>query len=114
MKSVEKWIVEHDKEMNTSTWLKYTVIDRLHVDRLMCSVCAQFKSKLEGMSNYIPAFIESYRNLQTSRFEDCAVSSNMVSNKVPPWYTFRFTLILTVVGYSPDCDKMDHHWEKTY
>ena len=38
-KSVDKWIAEYDKELNTSTWLKYTVVDRHHVDSLTCSVC---------------------------------------------------------------------------
>ena len=61
-KSVDKWISENDKELNTSTWLKYTVVDRLHVDSLLCSVCTQFKSNLEGMRNYNPAFIDGSKN----------------------------------------------------
>ena len=74
-KSVDKWIAEYDKELNTSTWLKYTVVDRLHVDSLTCSVCIRFKSKLEGMRNYNPAFIEGSKNLRTSSFKDHAASS---------------------------------------
>ena len=62
-KSIDKWIVEYDKELNTSTWLKYAVIDCIHVDALAWSVCTHFKSKLEGMRNYNPAFTEGYRNL---------------------------------------------------
>ena len=30
--SVNKWIAEHDKELNTSMWLTYTVVDRLHME----------------------------------------------------------------------------------
>ena len=74
-KSVDKWISENDKELNTSTWLKYTVVDRLHVVSLLCSVCTQFKSKLEGMRNYNPAFIDGSKNLRTSSFKDHAGSS---------------------------------------
>lgn len=74
-KSVDKWIVEYDKELNTSTWLKYAVIDCIHVDALACSVCTDFKSKLEGMRNYDPAFTKGSRNLRTSSFKDHAASS---------------------------------------
>ena len=74
-KSVDKWIVEYDKELNTSMWLKYTIINRLHVDALTCSICTRFKSKFEGMRNYNPAFIEGSRNLRTSSFKDHAASS---------------------------------------
>lgn len=28
-KSVNKWIAEHDKELDTSTLLKYTIVNRL-------------------------------------------------------------------------------------
>ena len=58
-KSVNKWIAEHDKELNTSTWkykelntstwLTYTVVDHLHVDVSTCSVCTRLKNKLESM-----------------------------------------------------------------
>ena len=52
-----KWIAEHDKELNTSTWLTYTVVDRLHVDVSTCSICSHLKNKLEGMRNYNPAYM---------------------------------------------------------
>ena len=74
-KSIDKWITEYDKELNTSTWLKYTVVDCLHVDSLMCSVCTRFKSKLQGMRNYNPAFIEGSKNPRTSSFKDHATST---------------------------------------
>lgn len=35
-KRVDKWIVEHDEELSTVTWLKYTVVDCPHVDTLTC------------------------------------------------------------------------------
>lgn len=74
-KSVDKWMAEYDKELNTSIWLKYNVVYRLHVDSLICSVCTQFKSKFEGMCNYNPAFIEGSKNLQTNYFKDHVTSS---------------------------------------
>ena len=74
-KSVDKWIAEYDNELNTSTWLKYTVVDHLHVDSLMCFVCTCFKSKLQGMRNYSFAFIEGSKNVRTSSFNDHATSS---------------------------------------
>ena len=55
--SVNKWIAEHDKELNTSTWLTYTVFDRLHMDVSTCSVCTRLKNKLESMRNYNPAYM---------------------------------------------------------
>ena len=56
-KSVNKWIAEHDKELNTSTWVTYTVVDRLHMDVSTCSVCTRLKNKLEGIRNYKPAYM---------------------------------------------------------
>jgi len=58
----------YDEELDMCTWLKYTIIDRLHVDALMCFICTCFKRKLEGMRNYNPAYIKGSRNLRTSSF----------------------------------------------
>ena len=33
-KSVDKWIVEYDKEYNTETWLKYNAVDWTHMETL--------------------------------------------------------------------------------
>ena len=44
-------------------WLKYTIVDRPHVDSLTCSICTRFKSKLEGMHNFNPTFIEGSKNV---------------------------------------------------
>ena len=46
-----------------------------HVSSLKCSVCTQFQSKLCGMPNYNPAFIDGSKNLRASSFKDHAVSS---------------------------------------
>ena len=67
-----KWITEYDKELNSSAWLKYTIINHFYVDTLTCSICAYFRSKLEGMHNYNPAYIEGPRNLRMSSIKDHA------------------------------------------
>ena len=72
--TVQKWIAENDKALNTATWLKYVASGRSHVEALMCSVCIKFKDKLEGMRNFKPGFIEGSRNLRASSFKDHAAS----------------------------------------
>ena len=44
-RTVEKWITENDKTLDTTLWLKFEVAsgDREHVSKLKCSVCKQFK-----------------------------------------------------------------------
>ena len=64
-KSVYKWIAEYDKDLNTTTWLKYEVLDPVHIESLKCSVCETFKDKLVGMRNYNPAFIVGTKNRRT-------------------------------------------------
>ena len=44
-KTVDKWILEHDKTLNTSTWLEYERAERYHVATLRCKVCTQFNSE---------------------------------------------------------------------
>ena len=68
--TVDKWILEHDKSLNTATWLKYDKADRHHMARLMCSVCKQFEDKIKGSRNFCPAFIDGSANLRTSSFRD--------------------------------------------
>ena len=63
-RTIESWI-----------WLKYTIIDRLRVDALTCSICTHFKGKLEGMHNYNPAHIKGSRKKWTSNFKDHAAST---------------------------------------
>ena len=42
-KSVEKWSTDHDKQLNTTTWLKYSVVARVHVECIKCSVSTKDK-----------------------------------------------------------------------
>ena len=73
-KTVEKWIVENDKELNTSIWLQFETAagDRDHVAILKCAVCSRFKERLQPMRNYRPALIEGTSNVRTSTFKDHA------------------------------------------
>ena len=41
-RSVDKWIAGNDKELETTTWWKYDIINREQVDCLKCSVCTKF------------------------------------------------------------------------
>ena len=41
-RTVEKWIVENGRELNTSVWLKFEMADREDVALLKCSVFSQF------------------------------------------------------------------------
>ena len=72
--TVERWKFENDRELQTSLWLKYEMADRVHVSTLSCSVCTQFQSKLKGMRNYNPAYIEGSNNLRASSFKDHTAS----------------------------------------
>ena len=74
-KSVDKWISDYDKQLNTTTWLKYSVVDRVLVESMKCSVCSKFNNKLIGMRNYSSAFIDGSRNLRISSFKDHAASA---------------------------------------
>ena len=35
--TVDKWVVDHDKTLNTATWLTYEKVDRHHVTLFRCS-----------------------------------------------------------------------------
>lgn len=68
-KTVEKkWIVENDKELNTSVWLKFDLANHDHMVALKCAVCSQFWARLEGMHNYRSSFIEGSTNVHMSTF----------------------------------------------
>ena len=73
-RTVEKWITENDKTLDTTLWLKFEVAsgDREHVSKLKCSVCKQFKDRLISMCNYNPAFVEGTANTRTSAFKEHA------------------------------------------
>ena len=72
--TVEKWKSENDKDLDTLTWLTYEMADRDHVGSLSCSVCIEFKDKLQGTRNYSAAFIEGSKNLRASNVKDHAAS----------------------------------------
>ena len=67
-------IVENDKDLDTTVWLKYDVIkdDREHMSNLKCAVCIQFSKWLVSLRNYNPAFINGSKNTRTSDFKDHA------------------------------------------
>ena len=43
-RTVEKWIKENDKELDTSIWLKFDMVpgNCEHVSTLKCGICIQF------------------------------------------------------------------------
>ena len=65
-RTVEDWISQCDREFDTSVWLKYIAANRKHVAALRCSVCSQFRTQLESMRNFRPAFIDGTTNEQQS------------------------------------------------
>ena len=67
-------MVENDRALNTSVWLKFDMADRDHVLSLRCDVCSQFKEKLFSMRNFRPAFIEETTNVRTSTFKEHAAT----------------------------------------
>ena len=73
-KTVDKWIADYDKTLNTTTWLKYDKVDRGYVATLKCSVCFHFNDKLRSARNYNPAFIVDSTNLHASAFKEHAAS----------------------------------------
>ena len=69
-KTVEKWIVENDKEPDTSIWLKFKMAaeDCDHVATLKCAIRSQFKERLQPMRNYRPTLIEGLIVDETIKF----------------------------------------------
>ena len=72
-KTAEKWVLENDRELNTSVWLKFDA-DRDHVVVLKCAVCTEFRDKLVGMRNYRSSFIDGSTNVRTSTFKEHTVT----------------------------------------
>ena len=64
----------NDKTLDTATWLTYDKVNRDHVDKLRCSVCTRFESKINKCRNFSCAFIHGTFNLCTSAFKDHAKS----------------------------------------
>ena len=71
---MEKWILDHDKVLNTATWMKYDKADCYHVSHLKCAVYKRFVDKIRSSRNFSPVFIEGLTNLHTSSFRDHAKS----------------------------------------
>ena len=71
--TVDKWVLDHDKTLNTATWLTYEKADRHHVALLLCSVCKRFEERIKKSRNFSPAFIDGTRNLRTSSFNPTAL-----------------------------------------
>ena len=46
--TVDKWVADHDKTLNTATWLTYEKADRHHVAPLRCSVCKRFEQSIKN------------------------------------------------------------------
>ena len=64
--SVQKWIRENDKSMQTMTLLKFNRCEnnvRNHMMSLCCLVFQEFDDRLRGMRNYSAAFIIGAINL---------------------------------------------------
>ena len=70
--TVEKWILDNDKTLNTSTWLGYDKTGRNQVAKLKCKVCQRFADKIRGSRNFSAAFIDGSENLRSTSFKDHA------------------------------------------
>ena len=74
VRTVEKWVAENDKVLNTSIWLKFERADHDHVLSLKCAVCSRCNDKLVSMRNYRPAFVEGTNNVRTYSFKEHAAT----------------------------------------
>ena len=74
LRTVEKWLQEYEKSLNTLLWLRFKKADLNHVLSLQCAICIQFQDKLILMRNFRPAFIEGTCNVKTSPFKDHAAT----------------------------------------
>ena len=74
--TVDKWIAENDKALNTTVWLKYNTdpANCTRVISLKCSICTRFKDRLIGRRNFSSAFVDGSGNLRASSFKDHAAS----------------------------------------
>ena len=72
VETVEKWIRENEKTLQTTTWLKYNKGRGGTVLSLKCELCIKYQDKIESCKNYSPVFILGSKNLRTSDFKDHA------------------------------------------
>ena len=73
-RTVDQWIAENDKAINTTKWLQFDRLDRGYVSSLKCNMCICFQDWLHSVRNYNPAFITGSKNLRTSSFKEHARS----------------------------------------
>ena len=74
VKTIHKWVIESDRKMDTSMWLRYDKVDREYAAMRKCCVSAEFSEKRRGMCNYNPAFAVGSQNLQASSYKDHAAT----------------------------------------
>ena len=75
VKTVQKWVVESDREIDMFVWLKYDKVDCEYMATLKCCVSAEFNEKLRGMRNYNPALAVGSKNLRVSSYKDHIVTN---------------------------------------
>ena len=75
VRTIDRWIRDNDKVLNTAAWLTYDKLNREFVNFMKCSVCIKFKDKLVSCRNFSSAFIDGSRNLSTLAFKNHARSS---------------------------------------
>ena len=80
--TVDNWVLDHDKTLNTATWITYEKFDRHHLALLRCSVCKRFEERIKKSRNFSPAFIDGTSNLRTSSFKLCTVISHAAESHV--------------------------------
>jgi len=49
MKTVDKWIAENNKALNTTTWLQYDRKDCEYVASVKCAMCILYQDRLHGV-----------------------------------------------------------------
>ncbi len=66
-------MVENDRELNTSVWLKFDMADR---DHMLCEVCCLLpvQGKASFDRSFRPAFIEGTTNVRTTTFKEHAAT----------------------------------------
>ena len=57
IKTIEKWIRENVKTLQTTAWLKYNKGRGSTVLSLKCELCIRYQEKMESCKNFSPAFI---------------------------------------------------------
>ena len=104
--TVDRWIAESDKTLNTSVWLTYDTdrADRSRVVALKCSICARFRDRLVGRRNYSAAYIEGSVNLRASSYKEHTASETRFQYKCHVFMCCQsVTCIYSVVVHIISC-----------